>query len=70
MYTSRPEMRHCAEKAIFDNQRITTETIMVYPLPGLCEGCSFTSNRDENVAVIAEVAINFERNKLCNFFCE
>lgn len=66
MYTSRPEMRHCAEKAIFDNQRISTETIMVYPLPGL----SFTSNRDENVAVIAEVAINFERNKLCNFFCE
>ena len=36
MYTSRPEMRHYAEKAIFDNQRITTETIMVYLLPGLC----------------------------------
>lgn len=36
MYTSKPEMRHYAEKAIFDNQRITTETIMVYPLPGLC----------------------------------
>lgn len=29
-------MRHCTEKAIFDNQRISTETIMVYPLPGLC----------------------------------